>query len=624
MQRVTRNGLEKLRIRGEWLARWLYRRRGLLLRILLCWTIGCMALTADESTTYDRRFNLRGEQKARKDVVVLTLYPSDFLHAYDVRTNSLANIGDITDFTDSFFWERHTWMRLLSRILADQPRSVGVALWFGDNIGEVKLTPDEKSVLQDPRVFWSTSINNMERMLTPSFAREDLSNIGSGDLRRDEDGVVRRVFPTPDRIEVRHLVEKLTGKPLPSKQAGLVINYRGSPRLFTHYTLGDVFNDEIPPGAFRDKIVVIGAESGSSPHFLTPVGSLSRAEILAQVLDNHLANRWIKRLPFFTYAAGLLLLAIFAVFLITTYPQSVVLLFFLWIGTLWAALSAWIFDSFAIWIPAFSPFVMLAATWIIFVGYQATRIERLNAKLQQEQRYLQELEQLKNNFVSLISHDLKTPIAKIQAVLSRLKSQHPDETLARDLQSLHDSSEELNKYIQSILKVLRVESRDFKLNREVADINEVIEEALAQLRPLAAEKRISIRSELEPMFSSEFDVTLIKEVVVNLIENGIKYTPPGGQILIRSTEADDQIRVEIKDTGQGIASEEIDKVWQKFVRGKDQDLKTKGTGLGLYLVKYFIELHGGRVHLESELGKGSTVSFTLPLVDDTQSPEVNA
>lgn len=614
---MTRDSLEKLRIRSEWMWRWLYRRRGLLLRTLLCWTIGCMALTADESTTFDQRFNLRGEQKASKDVVVLTLYPSDFLHAYDVRTNSLTNIGDITDFTDSFFWERQTWKRLLTRVLADGPRAVGVALWFGDNIGEIRLSPEERTVLQDPRVYWSTSINNMERMLTPSFAREDLSNIGSSDLRRDEDGVVRRIFPTPDRVEVHHMVEKLAGKPLPSRQAGLVINYRGSPRLFPHYTLGDIFNDEIPADAFKDKIVVIGAESGSSPRFLTPMGPLSRAEILAQVLDNHLENRWIQRLPFGAYAAGLLLLTILAVFLITTYPQSVVLLFFLWIGTLWAALSAWIFDSFSIWIPAFSPFVLLAATWIIFIGYQATRIERLNAKLQQEQRYLQELEQLKNNFVSLISHDLKTPIAKIQAVLSRLMTQHPDPALAKDLHSLLDSSEELNKYIQSILKVLRVESRDFKVNREVADINEVIEEALAQLRPLAAERQIAIRSELEPMFSSEFDVTLIKEVLVNLIENAIKYTPAGGSIFIRSTEADEQIRVEIKDTGQGISREEIDKVWQKFVRGKDQDLKTKGTGLGLYLVKYFIELHGGRVSLDSEVGKGSTVSFTLPLVDDT-------
>ena len=70
------------------------------------------------------------------------------------------------------------------------------------------------------------------------------------------------------------------------------------------------------------------------------------------------------------------------------------------------------------------------------------------------------------------------------------------------------------------------------------------------------------------------------------------------------------------DHGQGISAEETERVWQKFTRGKNQDLKTKGTGLGLYLVKYFVELHGGQVFMESELGKGTTVSFTLPVSDD--------
>jgi signal transduction histidine kinase len=235
---------------------------------------------------------------------------------------------------------------------------------------------------------------------------------------------------------------------------------------------------------------------------------------------------------------------------------------------------------------------------------------------------MQELEQLKNNFVSLISHDLKTPIAKIQAVVNRLLPQHQGGELQSDLEALHASSEELHRYIQSILKVLRVESRDFRLHREVADINEVIEDAVLQLKPLAHDKEIKILTQLEPMFSSEFDVTLMKEVVINLIENAIKYSPLGSEIVIRSEERDNVIRVEVQDKGQGIAPDELEKVWQKFVRGKEQDLKSKGSGLGLYLVKYFIELHGGTVRIESELGKGSTVSFTLPVSDDMESTPV--
>ncbi|MNT43188.1 Histidine protein kinase DivJ [compost metagenome] len=115
------------------------------------------------------------------------------------------------------------------------------------------------------------------------------------------------------------------------------------------------------------------------------------------------------------------------------------------------------------------------------------------------------------------------------------------------------------------------------------------------------------------MFSLEFDTTLVKEVIINLVENAIKYTPAQGHIEVVSFEADDQVHILVKDTGEGIKPEDLDKVWGKFTRGSDQDLKTKGTGLGLYLVKYFIELHGGKVKMESQVGQGTTVSFTLPV-----------
>ncbi|MGZ5279582.1 MAG: sensor histidine kinase, partial [Pseudobdellovibrionaceae bacterium] len=222
---------------------------------------------------------------------------------------------------------------------------------------------------------------------------------------------------------------------------------------------------------------------------------------------------------------------------------------------------------------------------------------------------------LKNNFVSLISHDLKTPIAKIQAIVDRLLNDTGTMAFNGDLKSLRLSSDELNRYIQSILKVLRVESRDFQLNKEVGDINETIQEAIDQLTPLANEKQIRIQATLEPMFSIEADFTLMREVLINLLENAIKYTPVNGSIQISSHEVGSKIWIEVQDTGEGIPANEVANVWGKFVRGKDQDLKTKGTGLGLYLVKYFIELHGGEVFLESAIGKGTKVSFSLPLED---------
>ena len=111
---------------------------------------------------------------------------------------------------------------------------------------------------------------------------------------------------------------------------------------------------------------------------------------------------------------------------------------------------------------------------------------------------------------------------------------------------------------------------------------------------------------------------MIREVLVNLIDNAIKYTPVGGKVTITSEETPQKIWIEITDTGSGISPEELPNVWRKFVRGKDQDMKTKGHGLGLYLVKYFIELHGGEVFLESELKKGTKVSFSLPIENNSE------
>jgi signal transduction histidine kinase len=617
----TNNFFNRLLYRCEVLLRFFSQHRGFWLRYLLCWIIGCLALSTDELNSYDLRFHLRGDQKVSPEIVLITIKQSDISNIVASRTKSLGLINEATDITDSFFWDQKIWSNLLTRLLRQDPKSIGVILYFGDNIGALKLSTQEKGIFQDPRIFWASSTNNLDRMAPPLFANRDQTNLGNNDLRRDEDGLVRRVFPS--RTELPNLSEKITGKSFPNSAVGLPINYRGATRIFQEYSLSEIIYDELPDNTFKGKIILIGAETSSSTFYSTPLGPLNRTEIIAHITDTLIGNRWIKRLNYWWYVGSFLVLMWLAVSIIMTYPQSVGIFFILWIGTLQVALSAWVFDSFYFWTPAISPFILLAATWTIFIGYQATKIERQNFQLQQEQKSLAELEQLKNNFVSLISHDLKTPIAKIQAVVDRLMTQHQGEELSSDLRSLRSFSDELNRYIQSILKVLRVESRDFKLNMEVADINEVIVDALHHLRPLAKEKNIQIQTNLEPMFSVELDCTLIKEVIINLVENAIKYTPPFGSINIVSYEKEHNVHVGIADTGEGIKPDDMDKVWGKFTRGSDQDLKTKGSGLGLYLVKYFIELHGGKITMTSNLGSGTLVEFSLP-IENSESKETLA
>jgi two-component system phosphate regulon sensor histidine kinase PhoR len=587
----------------------LLRRRGFVLRTMICWAVGCLILTSDEVNSFDNRLQIRGDQPAASEIVLVTLKASDI-----PRMQRNQNTANDIETSESSLWEEDIWFRMLSKILQQNPKSIGVALLFP--AGSASLSVNEKinSVLTDPKVFWAALTGSMDRPILPTFADFRLTNIGAVDLLKDEDGIVRR-FYSPSS-EYPHLTEQVTGVSLGNGWIPRFINFRGSSRVFTQYFAADILQGRISGEAFKNKIVFIGAEGVSSHQVQTPLGGQHRAVVMAHIADNLLRDRWIHRSSYRNYSILLLAVLLVALFLITHYPQSVALVLLLWLGLLTGALSVWVFDSHYFWLPLASPLLMIAVTWIIFVGYQANRLERKSWQLQQEQKYLSELEQLKNNFVSLISHDLQTPIAKIQSIVDRLLSQNQKQEMALDLKALRFSSEELHKYIQSILKVLRVESRDFRLHREICDINELVSEAMQSLRPLASEKSVELECRLEPIFSIEADTTLMREVLVNLIENAIKYTPPGGHILIQTHEADNQVQVKIQDTGEGIPPEEVELVWKKFVRGRDQDMKTKGTGLGLYLVKYFIELHGGSVNLESELKKGTVVSFSLPLENE--------
>ncbi|NBX69830.1 MAG: ATP-binding protein, partial [Proteobacteria bacterium] len=139
------------------------------------------------------------------------------------------------------------------------------------------------------------------------------------------------------------------------------------------------------------------------------------------------------------------------------------------------------------------------------------------------------------------------------------------------------------------------------------------ETSIADLKFLADEKQIKLTADLEPLFSIEGDQKLIQEVITNLIENAIKYGRPQTEVIIKTEEVDKFVTVSIKDQGMGIAKSDLPRVKEKFFRCKNVADTTPGTGLGLYLANYFVELHKGKLTIESELGQGTTVTFSLPV-----------
>jgi two-component system, OmpR family, phosphate regulon sensor histidine kinase PhoR len=506
---------------------------------------------------------------------------------------------------------------LLTKILAQNPQNVGVTFFFNPQLPK----PDEGyRALSDPRVIWAGQLDSEGRPALPLMSNSYGYNVALVDLREDEDRVLRR-FSSP-LAPLPHMGLKLAehsmGNSVQDLSAFLgetkLINYRGDAGIYPWVDALDVLQGRVPQAFFKDKIVVIGTHSVQAHQYQTPLGMMSRVDILAQVVDNVLEKRWIERLPHYFSSLYLLLVLLLAVAILVNYPQSVAAVFLIWMGLGTTALSLWVFDSFNFWIPLFSPLVLSLIAYVVFIGYQLSMKENQTWRLQQEKQLLSDLDQQRNNFVSLISHDLKTPIAKIQAICDRLLSEgQATPEVAEGLGNVRKESSELHRYIQSILQISRMESSQSQVRKEATDLNEVVEKVVSQLQPLASDKRQALHMDLEPMFSIEVDGVLIQEVVMNLIENAIKYTPNDGAIEVETKEVEDRVVFAVKDNGPGVPDEDREHLFEKFYRGQAHQSATKGTGLGLFLVKYFIELHGGEVFLESDVGKGTKVGFTLPL-----------
>jgi signal transduction histidine kinase len=204
----------------------------------------------------------------------------------------------------------------------------------------------------------------------------------------------------------------------------------------------------------------------------------------------------------------------------------------------------------------------------------------------------------------------------IKAVTDRTLTENKDK-LSADIidafRTIDRTNSELARFINDILKVTKMESMSLEPRKEVVDINRVVESAVQRLKFVADEKQIKLILDLEPLFSTEGDEQLIQEVVLNLVENAIKYSPKNKEVIVRTREREDLIQVSILDQGIGIPLEEIPRVTSKFYRGQNTRDSSKGSGLGLYLSKYFVELHRGTLDIKSTLGKGTEVVFTLPI-----------
>ena len=230
-----------------------------------------------------------------------------------------------------------------------------------------------------------------------------------------------------------------------------------------------------------------------------------------------------------------------------------------------------------------------------------------------------ETSRMKNDFVSHVSHELKTPLASINAYAEMLvDGEAQDEEAIRHFCSVIQSqAQRLNRLIEDILNISRIESGLIKVDKKNLSVAMLIHEAADMIRGYAQEKNITLDEQAAILYDQvHADKDMLQQVIINLLSNAVKYTPEGGTIAIASevNEADGMVRVAVKDTGVGIPPEDVEHVFDKFYRVEANKKVAKGTGLGLNLVKQIVEkVHGGTVFVESLVGQGSTFGFTLPL-----------
>ncbi|MGC9393738.1 MAG: GAF domain-containing protein [Anaerolineae bacterium] len=234
--------------------------------------------------------------------------------------------------------------------------------------------------------------------------------------------------------------------------------------------------------------------------------------------------------------------------------------------------------------------------------------------------YLKALDRVKSQFVSNVSHELRTPLTSIRLYASLIQRSTPEDA-ERYFEPLDREVDRLSKLVEDILQISRIEAGQLELDRRIVDLNPLTEMAVISHHILAKSRGLTMAYQAtngKTMVSVDYDKFM--QVVNNLIENAINYTPDGGQIQITTERRVKDKRtwaaVTVQDTGIGIPRHEIQHLFERFFRGGEpQEMHIQGSGLGLAIVKEIVELHGGTVTVESEVGLGSTFTVWMPLME---------
>jgi len=232
-----------------------------------------------------------------------------------------------------------------------------------------------------------------------------------------------------------------------------------------------------------------------------------------------------------------------------------------------------------------------------------------------------ELQQTKNDVISLVSHEMRTPLTAIQGMTELLAQYDVDRDRSKEMHlAINDEVKRLTRMITGYLDITRLESGATELRRSAVRVDSLLERSLLMLDPVAAQSGIRLTRRFAPDLPALVaDPDLLSRAVENLVSNAIKYSPSGTEVTVATLSDEDSVSIEVADQGYGIAEADLARVFEKFYRvPRVQDAGVPGTGLGLALVREIAELHGGSVAVKSEVNRGSTFTLRIPRKEEAK------
>ncbi len=241
-------------------------------------------------------------------------------------------------------------------------------------------------------------------------------------------------------------------------------------------------------------------------------------------------------------------------------------------------------------------------------------LQAANTDLQAALEREKELNTLKSRFVSIASHEFRSPLALIHlaaSVLKRYRDRMPDEKKVKHLNVIESAVEEMTGILNNVLMLTKVEAGNIQFNPEPLDIEEFCQPIIDKFTLMSAATHTIAFSRNDQRVQAVADPQLLQSILSNLLSNALKYSPDGGRILVAISRKETAFELSVNDQGLGISQEDQQHLFDAFQRGNNVG-DIKGTGLGLSIVKQFVELHGGTITVESEIQQGSTFTVTLP------------